>query len=161
MLRAGVEGLAEGARDAGHDAPIALAVTVLTSEPERRRARRAHATSRATQGATASCARAPTSTSRARVGLRTMVPGIRLAGGDAHDQARVDTPGDAIARGADWLVIGRAVTARRRPGKRGRGRLRACVADALAAPRTLLPADRRLRQTGRAAYTGRRSSSRR
>jgi orotidine-5'-phosphate decarboxylase len=43
-------------------------------------------------------------------GLRTMVPGIRLAGGDAHDQARVDTPGDAIERGADWLVIGRAVT---------------------------------------------------
>ena len=39
-----------------------------------------------------------------------MVPGIRLAGDDAHDQARVDTPGDAIARGADWLVIGRAVT---------------------------------------------------
>ena len=39
-----------------------------------------------------------------------MVPGIRLAGGDAHDQARVDTPGDAIGRGADWLVIGRAVT---------------------------------------------------
>ena len=39
-----------------------------------------------------------------------MVPGIRLAGGDANDQARVDTPDDAIARGADWLVIGRAVT---------------------------------------------------
>jgi orotidine-5'-phosphate decarboxylase len=40
-----------------------------------------------------------------------MVPGIRLPGGDAHDQARVDGPGDAIARGADWLVIGRAVAA--------------------------------------------------
>jgi orotidine-5'-phosphate decarboxylase len=43
--------------------------------------------------------------------LRTMVPGIRLPGGDAHDQARVDTPGDAIGRGADWLVVGRAVAA--------------------------------------------------
>ena len=43
--------------------------------------------------------------------LRTMVPGIRLPGGDAHDQARVDTPGDAISRGADWLVVGRAVAA--------------------------------------------------
>jgi len=42
--------------------------------------------------------------------LRTMVPGIRLADGATHDQARVDTPDDAIARGADWLVIGRAVT---------------------------------------------------
>src|SRR5262245_16863852 len=33
MLRAGVEGLAEGARDAGHVRPVALAVTVLTSDP--------------------------------------------------------------------------------------------------------------------------------
>jgi orotidine-5'-phosphate decarboxylase len=44
-------------------------------------------------------------------GLRTMVPGIRLPGGDAHDQARVDTPGDAITRGADWIILGRAVAA--------------------------------------------------
>src|SRR4029077_3656550 len=34
MLRAGVEGLLEGARDAGHASPIALAVTVLTSESD-------------------------------------------------------------------------------------------------------------------------------
>jgi len=34
MLRAGVDGLAAGARDAGHDPPVALAVTVLTSEPD-------------------------------------------------------------------------------------------------------------------------------
>ena len=39
-----------------------------------------------------------------------MVPGIRFAGGDVHDQARVDTPADAISNGADWLVIGRVVT---------------------------------------------------
>jgi len=38
------------------------------------------------------------------------VPGIRLAGDDANDQARVDTPADAIAGGADWLVIGRSVS---------------------------------------------------
>jgi orotidine-5'-phosphate decarboxylase len=40
-----------------------------------------------------------------------MVPGIRLPGEPAHDQARVATPADAIGQGADWLVIGRAVTA--------------------------------------------------
>ena len=34
MLRAGAEGLREGASDAGRAAPIALAVTVLTSEPD-------------------------------------------------------------------------------------------------------------------------------
>jgi len=33
-LRAGVDGFKEGARDAGHDAPIALGVTVLTSDPD-------------------------------------------------------------------------------------------------------------------------------
>ncbi len=34
MLRAGVEGLADGARDGGHARPLALAVTVLTSDPD-------------------------------------------------------------------------------------------------------------------------------
>ena len=40
-----------------------------------------------------------------------MVPGIRLAGGDGNDQVRVATPGAAIAAGADWIVVARAVTA--------------------------------------------------
>ncbi len=59
-----------------------------------------------------------------------MVPGIRLAGDAAHDQARVDTPGDAIARGADWLVIGRAVTAADDPESAAQAMARA-VAGAL------------------------------
>ena len=45
--------------------------------------------------------------------LSTMVPGIRLRGEAHHDQARVASPGEAFARGADWLVIGRTVTAAR------------------------------------------------
>ena len=40
-----------------------------------------------------------------------LVPGVRLAGGIAHDQARVVTPADAAAAGADYIVLGRAVTA--------------------------------------------------
>ena len=43
--------------------------------------------------------------------LMTMVPGIRLPGEARHDQARVATPAEAFGQGADWLVIGRAVTA--------------------------------------------------
>ncbi|TVR62088.1 MAG: orotidine-5'-phosphate decarboxylase [Gemmatimonadales bacterium] len=39
-----------------------------------------------------------------------VTPGIRLAGGEAHDQARIATPEQAIRAGADYLVIGRAVT---------------------------------------------------
>ena len=47
---------------------------------------------------------------RHRGRLATLVPGIRPAGGAAHDQARVVTPGAAVAAGARYLVIGRAVT---------------------------------------------------
>jgi orotidine-5'-phosphate decarboxylase len=39
------------------------------------------------------------------------VPGIRLPGTARDDQARVATPAEAFGQGADWLVIGRAVTA--------------------------------------------------
>jgi orotidine-5'-phosphate decarboxylase len=108
-LRAGVEGLAEGARDAGHTSPIALAVTVLTSEHDigARDERMQVARDAGCDGVV--CAGSDVDVARA-LGLRTMVPGIRLAGGEANDQARVDTPDAAIARGADWLVIGRAVT---------------------------------------------------
>ena len=42
--------------------------------------------------------------------LALLVPGIRLAGGDAHDQARTATPAAAAAAGARYLVLGRAVT---------------------------------------------------
>ena len=42
--------------------------------------------------------------------LKTVVPGTRPLGVATHDQARVTTPHDAIAAGADLLVIGRAVT---------------------------------------------------
>ncbi|MBS1718450.1 MAG: orotidine-5'-phosphate decarboxylase [Armatimonadetes bacterium] len=39
-----------------------------------------------------------------------VVPGIRQAGKGTHDQARVMTPEEAVALGADYLVIGRALT---------------------------------------------------
>lgn len=42
--------------------------------------------------------------------LVVVTPGIRLAGDDAHDQARVSTPAEAVAAGADYLVIGRSIT---------------------------------------------------
>src|SRR3954468_2333078 len=109
MLRAGVEGLLEGAREGGHARPLALAVTVLTSDPnvDAMEARLDAARAAGCDGVVC----AGSDVERARAGaLRTMVPGIRLAGDAANDQARVDTPRDAIARGANWLVIGRSVT---------------------------------------------------
>ena len=48
-------------------------------------------------------------------GLATLVPGVRLAGGAAQDQARVVTPREAAAAGARYIVLGRAVSAAESP----------------------------------------------
>jgi len=44
-----------------------------------------------------------------------VTPGIRLVGESAHDQRRVATPAVARAAGADYLVVGRSITAAEDP----------------------------------------------
>jgi orotidine-5'-phosphate decarboxylase len=113
MLRAGVEGLAEGAGNAGMPTPIALAVTVLTSDndapphivPKRVKV--------ALEGGCGGIVCAASDLSEIRQyapALLKVVPGIRPSGSPQHDQARSSTPAEALSGGADLLVVGRAVT---------------------------------------------------
>ena len=44
-------------------------------------------------------------------GLVIVTPGVRPSGSDKGDQRRVMTPGEAVRCGADYLVIGRPITA--------------------------------------------------
>ena len=114
MLKAGVEGLNEGAAGAGLPQPTALAVTVLTSDD----AAPAHIVPNrvrdAVEGGCGGLVLAAGDLQTARElapRLRRVVPGIRLAGSESHDQARAATPQEAAANGADLLVVGRTVTA--------------------------------------------------
>jgi orotidine-5'-phosphate decarboxylase len=49
-------------------------------------------------------------------GVTLITPGVRPAGADLQDQVRVATPQQALADGADLLVIGRPITAAADPG---------------------------------------------
>ncbi|HUG36278.1 MAG TPA: orotidine-5'-phosphate decarboxylase [Candidatus Limnocylindrales bacterium] len=121
MLAAAVE-----VADAGSSALRLLAVTVLTSldaeelggvwgrptvsvPDEVRRLTdlvvRAHV-----HGVVCSAVEAAHVRSAAPPGLVIVTPGIRPAGADVGDQKRVATPAAAVRAGADYLVLGRAVT---------------------------------------------------
>lgn len=56
----------------------------------------------------------------ARPGLSLFTPGVRPEGSSLHDQKRVSTPAEALAAGADYLVIGRPITAAPDPGAAAR-----------------------------------------
>jgi len=111
MLRAGVEGLAEGAREAGHPPATPIAVTVLTSDPDTGAfdARLARAIEAGCGGVVCSVEEIER-VHAARPDFVTIVPGVRFDDGARHDQARVGTPEQVARAGGDVLVIGRAVS---------------------------------------------------
>ena len=47
--------------------------------------------------------------------MKLVIPGVRSPGKSTGDQKRVATPADAIASGADYLVIGRQITRAENP----------------------------------------------
>jgi orotidine-5'-phosphate decarboxylase len=126
MIRRAVESSEAAAGHSGHLPPTVLVVTVLTSHDDALLERIglsgpcsdavARLTSLARDAGAGGVVCSPLEVARARElfpdGLR-VVPGVRPAGrkvgGD--DQARTATPAEAVARGADRLVIGRPITA--------------------------------------------------
>ena len=113
MLSAGVDGFLAGASEAGLPAPTPLAVTILTSDgdaPPHILGKRVQAALEAGCGGIVCAASDVREAKLLGPRLVAVVPGIRPAGADVHDQARAATPEAAIANGADLLVLGRAVT---------------------------------------------------
>ncbi len=113
MLRAGVDGLAEGAAAAGLPAPLAIAVTILTSDsgaPAHILGRRVATAVEGGCGGIVCAANDVHEAKELAPRMIAVVPGIRLAHAEHHDQARAATPQEAIGGGADLLVVGRAVT---------------------------------------------------
>jgi orotidine-5'-phosphate decarboxylase len=126
MLRAAAEAAAKS-----DTKPLVLAVTVLTSLDQAdleevgvlsdmsiQVLRLTALAQRAGCGGIVTSAR-ETRAIRDRVGdeLAILVPGVRPAGSDAGDQARIATPAEAIQAGASFVVVGRPITAAADPVK--------------------------------------------
>jgi orotidine-5'-phosphate decarboxylase len=113
------------AESAGADRPLLLAVTVLTSmdaaalaatgvadTPAQQVLRLARmAVAAGADGLVCSPQEAALLRAELGPGPALVVPGVRPPGSDAGDQARIATPAEAVAAGADWIVVGRPITA--------------------------------------------------
>lgn len=122
MIAAAVDGLGEGAGEAGRPPPRVLAVTLLTSlSPEDLASLGLPSADEqvprlAALGVEAGahgvvCAPQDLPAVRAAVGSGPLVvtPGVRPAGSGTDDHARAATPAEALRDGADLLVVGRPV----------------------------------------------------
>ncbi len=124
MMRAALEGAREASADGS--LPTIIAVTQLTSTSEETMRREigidgniadvvvryaALAKDAGLHGVVSSALEAAAVKAACGGDFVTVTPGIRPAGADVADQARVMTPSAALAAGADYLVIGRPITA--------------------------------------------------
>ncbi len=125
MMRAASEAARKTAKELGRDNPTILGVTVLTSisaetlktelkvpyNPDEYALNLALAAKRAgLDGVVASVWEAKKIKQICGKDFKVLCPGIRPDWSNKNDQKRLATPGRAIKEGADYLVIGRAVT---------------------------------------------------
>ena len=135
MMKAALEGLTrpDGTR------PLLLAVTQLTSTSEERMRRELlinatmpetvkryalNAKEAGLDGVVCSPREAGIIHERCGAGFLTVTPGVRFADAAGDDQKRVTTPAEAKAIGADYIVVGRPITAAADPAEA----YRRCVA---------------------------------
>ena len=122
MMRAALEGLTrpDGTR------PLLIAVTQLTSTTEERMQNELYidrpldevvlgyaqnARAAGLDGVVCSPLEAGKVHAACGASFLTVTPGVRFAGGDVGDQARVTTPERARELGSDYIVVGRPITA--------------------------------------------------
>lgn len=128
MVRAAVEASAEGAGDAGLEPPVILAVTVLSSVAGEGLASPSSLAFEAVDAGARGVVVSGEDVAevRAVVGptVLLVVPGIRPGGQPANDHVRILSPGEALERGADLIVVGRPVTQSGNPAAAARAILR-------------------------------------
>lgn len=126
MMEAAVKGLtrADGTR------PLLIAVTQLTSTDQERMEKdlliekpledvvmhyAKNAKAAGLDGVVCSPLEAGKVHSACGAGFLTVTPGVRFAGGETGDQARVTTPAKAKEIGSDYIVVGRPITQAENP----------------------------------------------
>ena len=131
MMQAAATAATEAARVVGCPRPIIVGVTILTSLDESDLAAVGLSTPLEAQVVRMArlaqdsgldgvvCSPFEISAIREACGpdFKLVVPGIRPAGSAVGDQKRIMTPAQAIARGADYIVIGRPITQANDPVK--------------------------------------------
>lgn len=125
MMRAALEGAQRGAAGAGHQTPLVIAVTVLSSQSGEGLASASslafEAKAAGLDGVVASGEDVREVRAVCGEDFAIVVPGIRPVGSNGDDQVRVLTPSAAIEAGADLLVVGRPITEADDPKKVARG----------------------------------------
>jgi orotidine-5'-phosphate decarboxylase len=128
MVRAAVDGAAEGAVAAGVEPPGIVAVTILSSLAGEELASPAslafEAVSAGAQGVVVSGEEVEDVRRALGEEPLLVVPGIRPEGFGSNDHARVLTPRAALEKGADYLVVGRPITEASDPSAATRAVLR-------------------------------------
>jgi orotidine-5'-phosphate decarboxylase len=114
MVEAAVAESANGAAEAGFDPPVILAVTVLSSVGGESLASPASLAFEAIEAGARGVVVSGDDVKTVREVLGEepviVVPGVRPSGAGSNDHVRVLSPREAIADGADHIVVGRPVT---------------------------------------------------